>query len=734
MMNIDAQSHLEIENHESSLYEKGKKQWGVLDTIIVEAKRHPLSFTEKGYLDQEWIFNNSERTGLYWGKYLKVHFYLPLQIYLKNLTIYLIEVEHLAYKTVVGAMTNFMTQIVPALEEFGTPVLKATKNSPFLPLGFLEPDDIALILNKIIKVNGQIGEATLRILDIMEKTQKRKGEGFNFFTAGLITPWQNEGTVYSSYLKQMKERYGLVSETRPYPPFTDEIVAQIVEPAMKFLDGICVSPSNKPNKTSIENLQFSKSDLSAPIVSILNAVKEVRKHSTHTQCVKLINRDEKFKKLMAKHESYISELHPVLAANRVNRPDDKQMHGTILKSWFSKLFEITQFAAVWIIALSTGLRNVDLRFLDASTCLHYSNKFKIWYVKADLQKTNNTIYIPIGPPAVKALKLLNWLRTFDSTILIQSRVFLFNDNNDRVKNAYMGGSTLNTKLKRFAEHYGISLTFDNGTEGTCHCIRATLAGYVGRHSVLAVLILKKLFGHSNHLMPDRYLHHNVLVTKFRDEKLDQMHSKFAHEIATSIANKEVAGIKGNELLKGAAHLREKIRLENDSLTEMDVHKKLTDVLKEIILNDIKNEQTQTLLTPMGVICMRATNHSTDSPCSATINKAERDKAGVSRAMFGTLPQLPNPAQCIGLDCPDALATKTHSLPLLEQFDWYTNVYRQCTDENRDIDEDAKHFIDTYYPIVMANDMLTEAESFRKKYSSALRQLYADSKPEGYFGV
>ncbi len=99
---------------------------------------------------------------------------------------------------------------------------------------------------------------------------------------------------------------------------------------------------------------------------------------------------------MAKHERYISELHPVLAANRVNRPDDKQMHGTILKSWFSKLFEITQFAAVWIIALSTGLRNVDLRFLDASTCLHYSNKFKIWYVKADLQKTNNTIYIPIA--------------------------------------------------------------------------------------------------------------------------------------------------------------------------------------------------------------------------------------------------------------------------------------------------------------------------------------------------
>jgi hypothetical protein len=733
-MNIDEYLYLEVEQHEGSRYERGKKQWQILDSIIVEAQKKPLSFTENDYLEQEWIFDNRERTGLHWGKYLDIHFYFPMQVYLKNLTIYLIEVERLAYKTVVGAVTNFMTQIVPALEEFGTPVLKALKHSPWLPLGALEPNDIALVLNKIIKNKGHMGEATLRSLDIIEKTQKRKGEGFNFFTAGFITPWKNEGIVYSSYLKQLKEQYGLVSEARPYRPFADEVVAQIVEPAMKFLDGINVMQPDKPNKTSQELLKFTDKDLAAPVVSILNAIKEVRMHSTHTQCVKLINNDKTFKRLINKHKSYIYDLHPISDENRVNRPEDKQMHRTILKSWFSKLFEITQFAAVWIIAFSTGLRNIDLRFLDANSCLHYSTKFRIWYMKADLQKTKNTIYIPIGPPAVKALKLLNWLRVFDSSILIQSRVFLFNDTHGRVKNAYIGGGTLNIKLKRFAEHYGITLAFDDATEGTCHCIRATLAGYIGRHSVLAVLILKKLFGHSNNLMPDRYLHHNVMVTKNRDKTVEQMHSKFAHEIAKSIVNEEVAGTKGGELLRGAVLLKEKIRLENESLTEIDVHKKLTEVLYEIILNDIKNEQTQTLLTPMGVICMRATNHSNDSPCAATINKAERDKAGVSRAMFGALSQLPNPAQCIGLDCPDALATNTHSLPLLEQFDWYTNVYRQCTDKNRDMDDDARHFVDTYYPIVMANDMLSEAVLFRKKYGPALRQLYVDKKPEGYFDV
>jgi hypothetical protein len=51
-----------------------------------------------------------------------------------------------------------------------------------------------------------------------------------------------------------------------------------------------------------------------------------------------------------------------------------------------------------------------------------------------------------------------------------------------------------------------------------------------------------------------------------------------------------------------------------------------------------------------------------------------------------------------------------------------------------MDDDARHFVDTYYPIVMANDMLSEAVLFRKKYGPALRQLYVDKKPEGYFDV
>lgn len=734
-MNIFQLADIEVEEHSVSSFVKGKKQWEVLNSIIHKYEDKPISFTRNNkFTDQEWILNNENNTGVYWGKHLDPEYYLPLQVYLKTLMIYLVVVEQLAHKSVSGGITTFMSQLVPALEKYGSPVLKATKNSPWLPFGYLEPNDIALVLDKIAIDSKSAGEACPRLLSYIEKTQMRTEEGFYYFARGFITPWTNEGIAYSDWLKQLRERHDLLNDKRPYSPFSDETVAGVVEPAMKFLNGITVITPDSTKKTTQELIQLTSDDLQAPIVSILNAIKEVRKKSTHTQCVKLINHDETFKHLIIKHKSYIRALQPISDKNRVNRPDDKQMHGTILRHWFSDLFQLAQSAAIWILAMSTGLRNVDIRLLDSTKCLQYSIKFKIWYVRAELKKTKNTVLIPVGGPAVQAIKLLNWLRPLNSKILIQSKVFLFNDSYDLAKKPHMGGATLNKRLKSFANHFDVSLNFDDGVEGSCHCIRATLAGYIGRHSVLAVLILKKLFGHSNNLMPDQYIHHNILVKKQREQQLKRMHSDTAHQIAKAIAKKEVAGIKGDELLSGAKNLEEKIRVENKSLTESEVHKKLTDVLSEIILNDINNEQTQTLLTPMGVICMRATNHSNDSPCAANNNKAERDKAGVSRAMFGALSQLPNPAQCIGLDCPDALATKAHSKPLLEQFDWYTNVLRQCTDENRNIDEDAQHFVDTYYPIIMANNILAEAISFRKKYAPALRTLYGDMKQEEYFNV
>jgi integrase len=729
-MNDFSHQLIDVQCPDNNEFTTGKKQWDLLQDLESKYGKKDISgITSNKFDDPIWeLGENEQNSKIFFEKYLPSDKYRPMQMYFKILTIHLISIEGSAPSNVAKSMTTFMKQLLPVLQDMASPVLTAARRQPWLSLSELEPLDIVHALDRLVMSNGRLDKGLIYFLDSLERLQYL--EDVTYFSAGFITPWKHERTSAGEWLNQFQKRHSLFKEKKPYSSLTDETIAQIIKPSMQFLEGLSVN--------SQKDIEMTSQDLKAPIVSVLRCIREKTKRLDYAyqSYAKYLSRDDEFVRLLKKHDKIINSVHSY-REYKVNKPEDRSRHNTIQISWFTNLFKLSQTAAVWVVALTTGLRNVDIRNLRTD-CLSYSTRFQMWYIRADLKKTNNTIYIPVGEPTVKAIKLLNWLRfSVSSDYLIQSEVFSFASEVDKKKNYFIRqGGTLNRRFKEFANKFNISLetVSNDDEEATCHCIRATLAGYIGRHSNLAVLILKKLFGHSNNLMPDQYIRHNVFVKKQREQQLEKMHSDTAHQIATSIVNKEVAGTKGEELSKGAAYLKQKIELEFDSLTEMDVHKKLIEVLHEIILNDIKNEQTQTLLTPMGVICMRATNHSADSPCAATINKAERDKAGVSRAMLGALPQLPNPAQCIGLDCPDALATKTHSLPLLEQFDWYTNVYRQCTDENRDMSEDAMNFVETYYPIVMENDMLPQMGAFRKKYSAALRQLYADIKPKGYFDV
>lgn len=708
---------------------KAQKQWKYLDKLIEKYSNIDISdVTSSSFNDSVWEPPlGHETNAFHFKKYVNGASELPMQVYLKILAIHLVRYEQVSLSSIKG-FTSFLSGLYAIIRTSASPVMQARRGAPWLPLSELEPSDITYSLDQMLEVHADILRVTL-VLNWIESTQADSELGY--FVKGFITPWSHEGVSVKTWVQDFKKRHDLVKEEKPYSALSEETVSAIVANAMPFIEGIEVSPEN--------GIRMSDIDFENPILSIANCIREIMTSSEVSQqnMPAHISKSQKFIELYECEKDVLERCWCSKDGFTINKPE-AYTDQTIMGDWFTRFFGHIQNAAIWIVALTTGLRNSDIRSLKFD-CLHYSKRYEIWFIKAALQKTKNTIYIPVGVPSVRAIKLLNWLRASDDDdVLIQNRTIDFNPwaTRKRTDLKIKRGMTLNQKLQRFARHYNIRLdTIAEGDEeGTCHSIRATLAGYIGRNSSIAILILKKLFGHSNGLMPDRYIRHNIYVQKKRKQQLEAMHSEVAHGIAKSIVDKEVAGTKGEELLKGTKYLAEKIRRENESLTEMDVHKKLTDVLKEIILNDIKNEQTQTLLTPMGVICMRASNHSADSPCAVTINKAERDKAGVSRAMFGALAQLPNPAQCIGLDCPDALATKTHSLPLLGQFDWYTNVLRQCTAENLDINEDAKHFLEVYYPIVMANDMLKEAESFRKKYSPALRKLYSDIKPEGYFDV
>lgn len=704
---------------------RGTKQWQILDNLIQKYAAMDISDVTTGkFEDGYWeLVTTGDKATLYFDKYLSSPLDLPLKICLKILVIHLIKYGQKSARPVTLAIRGFIAGFLPQIKQMTSPVLQSAKNNQWLPMGAMETTDITYSLEALAR-DGNL-RTSITTLAWMESYQAFPD--LAPFIHGLVTPWVYEKIGASAWRENLQDRAGLTPEYKAYPAISDEVVSKIIATSIPYLEGISDS-------VDVEKIIEEKPSKRSRLIDFLIVIREAKAKvttSVPTNQAGQISKNQDFLNGLQKANDLLLQLGlpPVYETHTKYKSAVKTI-------WLSSLFNRAQEAALWIVALTTGLRNSDLRNLQTD-CLHYSERFSIWFVRADLQKTNNTIYIPVGSPTVKAIRLLKWLRLSDGgNSLIQRAVFYWGDQPTEFHSYKIAtGDTLNRKLKRFTNFYSIPLitvSDDEDDEATCHCIRATLAQYIGRHSTLAILILKKLFGHSNNLMPDKYLRHNPYVKKAREQQLEKMHSETAHSIATSIARKEVAGNRGEELLKGAEILKDKIKLENKSLTEMDVHRELIDVLQEIILEDIKNEQTQTLLTPVGVICMRATNQSNDSPCAASVNKAERDRAGVSRAIFGALPQLPNPAACVGLDCPDALATKTYSLPLLRQFDWYTNVYRHWTDEKRSVDEDASYFVRTYYPIILANDMLSEAEAFKKKYGPELRKLYGDIRAEGHF--
>lgn len=724
-MNIETIDVIEIQDEAVLPSESGRKQWEILQALIEKYNKKDISkITSSGFMEDTWAYNDTRTIN--WRKYLPSEDYLPMEIFLKIFLIHSIQIWQVDIQTVVSRSVAFLINVVPHLAGMSKPILIAKSNQPWMRLDSLTVDDISFLLQSLF-----IKEGGLTISHFINDVER--GNSFpdlECFCKKLLTPWTFDNIYREKWVDNLKATLDIeVKEKKPYSALHDDVVSGLVNAAIPYLEGISTSldPDDLFEKKRIGN---------KTLLDLMRTIKKEKlssKGKSLFAVTSFLSKNKKIQNLFKEHEDYFTQTDFSPESYRLTKGGPSIYFGRISQDWWQTFFVNARNAAMWIVLLTTGLRNTDLRNLKAENLL-YSDKYEVWFLKSTLKKTKSINYIPIGEPTVKAIKLLKWFG-LDSPCdeLIQTDPFIVDESKKSSKKLYKGDS-INRYLKDFATRHGITLdtVSDDDDEGTCHCVRATLGAYIGRTSIMANLILKVLFGHTNYLMPDQYVRHNPYVQKFRAEQLQNMHSQTSKDIAKAIVNKKISGPKAVELSQGIAHLEKTIKLENESLNEIDTHQKLIDILSEIILADIVNEQTQTLLTPLGVICMRASNRTDSSPCAAHTDALEREKAGVSRSMFNAIPSLPNPAKCMGNGCPDALMTEKHSMPLLKQFDWYSNVLRTCTDTEQDMDEDARNFVATYYPIVMANDMLTEASEFVKKYGNDLRILYADKKPEGYF--
>lgn len=680
--------NINMVNQEDSLLELGRKQWACLDSLAEHYKDSDMSniSSVSKFQDDKWEVIGESKYNFRWSEWAEGNNAFPLILICKVVSYHAMQVNNLATSTIQIGIAGFLNTFMEILQTKS--ICMAERNQPFNALSHLSCNDISLLAQTNIANKGTLSHASFTGLDRISKISLNSFPNTEFLISGLSTPWDEQSLSCQYWVKQQKSIQGIDITTKSYPPLRFEVVSAIVKHAIPFI-----------------SQHFDT------IVGVFNEIEKFHQTSPPPKGTKInIGVSPIIKKKYGKALDYILPI-------QINE-NPGQYFGRIKWAWFSDLEQLAQGASAWIILLTTGLRNVDMRNLEKGCCQTSKRHDLLNYLITDIQKTHLSNYVlPVPSQTKKAVELLQLAKLDRSGDFLLSKLTTFSGDNSSEDNRKISdGDTFNRMIKRFASNYDISLdTISNDdNEATTHCIRTTLAGYIGVNSTAAILILKKLFGHSNALMPDAYLNHNPIVIAERNKNITNSQKTLADDMANGMISGKLSGTKGKQMLIGAEHIKSELNneLKNESLTQMQMQVNLKERIKEMLLSRIQENQIYALKTPMSVVCMRNCSDSSDTPCAKLGNHEKRKENAVSKEITDALATLPNPAQCVGKECSDALFGEAWSRDLLGTFDYYIKYLKAVGHQSIDIKN--------------------EAEIFVKNYGTILKDIYSDEREVGYF--
>jgi hypothetical protein len=684
-------NNLTVTSAEDSALEKGKQMWQCLDALAAHYENVDMSkiSATSQFPDDKWDVPGDAKHNFNWNSWLPEPEYFPLIMVCKVASYHSMVVLNKKASTVQPYIQSLISVFKTLFTSKG--ILIANIDQPFQNLSYLTSQDISHTAQMHFAKKRTIDKAAFAGLNLMSSCPLFAFPSTEFMISGSSSclPWTGKSII--KWVEKIKEAQlkeeGESSESiadlikiKSYPPIKSSVMNSLIQAAIPFVE----------NYFELIKNMFDELEANKELADDHNAVaRSVR-----------IKIDKKYGKELEK-------IFPRKYKNEI-----------LSLKWFTDFEHHIQGAVAWLILLTTGLRNIDMRNLVIGCC-QPSKRFDLLnYLITDIKKTDLTNYIiPVPPIIAKAVELATLAkkdRTGDMLLTQQQATASDSSSDDPRK--ISSNQTFNRLIHNFAEHYNIKLetVSSDDNDATAHCIRATLAGYIGANSHAAIIILKRLFGHSNNLMPDAYLLNNPIIIKQRRKNITDAQEEQATIMSQNIARGKVSGTKGKQMLEGLKHIAGELQMElkNESLTEMDFHIRLKERLKEILLMRIQGEDIYALKTPVGVICMRSQSDSTDSPCAKLSNHQKRKELNISKDVTDALATLPNPAQCVGKECSDALLGEDWSRDLLYSFDFYIKLVKGQGHKNIDIRNQAKHYINDYGPL--------------------LKDIYADEREETYF--
>ena len=404
-------------------------------------------------------------------------------------------------------------------------------------------------------------------------------------------------------------------------------------------------------------------------------------------------------------QKYDPIFNPIIAAPDISGIFDTAVKARSLVVWLRDLLYLARGACVNVILLTTALRNGDVRALQVGACSPSKRIDMLFYLRADIQKTSNVVIIPVPGQTDKAYRLLEKIKVTNSPYLIDAgllqagynvntTVDVISGEGDDAEAWLKGGDSLNDMIRDFAVHFNIPfISPTTGKPCTAHCYRTTVAGWLGSASNLSLLLVRRLFGHSNNVMPTVYLNNNPAFVAEREAQKERAQGETARQMGLAASQGRLAGIKGEQMMRGYQDHKSRMEAENQkshSLTDAEVLMTFIQILEQ----RINIGSVCAFLTPFGVQCMRNPSDTSQPPCA---KRANRNKTqDIAPELLKHVSDI-NPQQCIGTSCTEAVLGPW-STSVLETLNWYRALLSHqlgdaFTEEH--FIESAKQFIQQY---------------------------------------
>ncbi|MCU6434610.1 hypothetical protein LPB67_12595 [Undibacterium sp. Jales W-56] len=673
-LKIDTASIVKLQGGKISPADLAKSQWALIHDLERQYKGKTVHGTNCKFEDDRWFSTDNpgtgSRTGINWR--LLETSEAALQVLTKAFLFDAISDRDLEVGTAMGKLGRLKNSIIPLIGN--KKLLVGKDGSVLLGLSHLTDEDLMVMLDIQLvsqKTESQfINNCTEVAAFLMFATHV--AEQVPVYQIHARLPWKRSGDSITKWVKKRAVDLSVTFSTAEgFEPLPTETVQPLVENSLKLIDDhfdhfVAITPIVAQH---FHDVKYKR----AIVIGLLQKYEPIFGHIMATPDISGISKTR-------------------LIAGRIFR-------------WLRDLLYLARGACVNVILLTTGLRNVDVRGLQVSACSASGRIDMLFYLRADIQKTNNVIILPVPDQTSKAIRLLEKIKFTESTYLIDAGTFHLDRNaratadvkrgtDDEVETRHYYGDSLNLIIRNFAAHFNIPfISPTTGGPYSAHCYRTTVAGWLGSASNLSLLLVRRLFGHSNNVMPTVYLQNNLAFVAEREAQKVSAFAETARSMGLAASQGRLAGIKGEQLERGyQAH---KSRMEagkqkSHSLSDAEILKSFIELLEQ----RISSGSVCAFLTPFGVQCMRNPSDTSQPPCA---KRANRDKTqDIDPEILKHVSDI-NPQQCIGISCTEAVLGPW-STSVLETLNWYRALLSHqlgdaFTEEH--FVESAKQFIQQY---------------------------------------